>query len=250
MKKTSYLGLAVIIIVFGILTIPEIIDRVNEKEVVSSNRSDTREEREALAKELAYIEVDGERKKVPSFQFIDQEGDTISNDTYKGKVYVVEFFFSTCPSICPIMKDNLKQVQEAFKNENDFGIASFSIDPQHDTPEVLNQYAADNNIEHPNWHLMTGRGQEVYELANTGFNIYAGEDETVPGGFAHSGYFALVDQDGFIRSRLDQYGNPIIYYRGSVESGTVAQAGEETPQTDILIQDIKNLLSNGVQKDR
>ncbi|GAB2764924.1 SCO family protein [Salinimicrobium soli] len=246
MKNYSYIGVALIIVIFGILVIPEIIDRVNEKEVVSSNRSDTRDERAAAAEELAYIEIDGEAKKVPAFEFVNQEGDTISNETYKGKVYVVEFFFSTCPSICPIMKENLLEVQEEFKNENDLGIASFSIDATYDTPAVLKKYAATNGISHPNWHLMTGDGEKIFELANQGFNIYAGEDSTVPGGFAHSGYFALIDREGFLRSRKDQYGNPIIYYRGSVEKDAVPQPGEETPQTEELIQDIKNLLKDGI----
>ena len=85
--------------------------------------------------------VNGARKKVPTFEFVNQEGDTITNKDYSGKVYIVEFFFSTCPSICPIMKDNLIKVQKEFKDNPDFGIASFTIDPVHDTPEVLAKYA-------------------------------------------------------------------------------------------------------------
>ena len=245
MKKYSYIGVSFIILIFGIIVIPEIIDRVNEKEVVDSNRTDSREARAiASAEPLSYIELNGEKKKVPDFKFVDQNGDTISNKDYKGKVYVVEFFFSTCPTICPIMKENLVEVQNEFKEAKDFGIASFSIDPSHDTPEVLKKYAEDNNITHPNWHLMTGKSEDIYALANTGFNVFVGEDAEVPGGFVHSGYFALVDQDGYIRSRKDQFGNPLIYYRGSVEQGIEVQPGEEEPQTDILIQDIKKLLQN------
>lgn len=244
MKKYSYIGISFVILIFGILVIPEIIDRVGDNQVITENRSDAGDERRAASKKLAYIKIGEERKKVPAFEFVDQHGDTISNQDYLGKVYVVEFFFSTCPTICPVMKENLVAVQEAFSENEDFGIASFSIDPTHDTPEVLKTYAEKNSITHPNWHLLTGNGKEIYELANEGFSIYAGRDEQAEGGFAHSGYFALVDREGYIRSRKDRFGNPIIYYRGSVPRAALVEPGGEQPQTQILIQDIKNLLND------
>lgn len=244
MKNYSYIGISLVILIFGIIVIPEIIERVKDTEVVTSNRSDGQAERAASGEELEYIMVNGERKKVPSFKFIDQHGDTITNKDYEGKVYIAEFFFSTCPTICPIMKDNLVQVQDVFTGNEDFGIASFSIDPSHDTPEVLQEYAGNNNITHPNWHLLTGEREAIYDLANSGFNIYAGEDENAEGGFAHSGYFALVDREGYIRSRKDRYGNPIIYYRGSIPRKAIVEPGEEEPQIDILIADAKKLVND------
>ena len=244
MKNYSYIGISFVILIFGIIVVPEIIDRVSDREVVSSNRSDGQEERAAEGVDLEYIIVNGEKKKVPAFEFVDQHGDTITNQDYKGKVYIAEFFFSTCPTICPIMKDNLVQVQDVFAKNEDFGIASFSIDPQHDTPEVLKEYAARNNITHPNWHLLTGEREDIFNLANTGFNIYAGEDENAEGGFAHSGYFALVDREGYIRSRKDPHGNPIIYYRGSVPRNSIVKPGEEEPQIDMLIADAKKLVND------
>ncbi|MCC8359913.1 SCO family protein [Salinimicrobium sediminilitoris] len=244
MKNYSYIGISFVILIFGIIVVPEIIDRINEREVVSSNRSDGQEERASENIELEYIMVNQEKKKVPAFEFIDQHGDTITNKDYEGKVYIAEFFFSTCPTICPIMKENLVQVQDVFAKNDDFGIASFSIDPQHDTPGVLKEYAALNNITHPNWHLLTGKREEIYDLANSGFNIYAGEDENAEGGFAHSGYFALVDKEGYIRSRKDRHGNPIIYYRGSVPRKSIVEPGEEEPQIDILIADAKKLVND------
>jgi protein SCO1 len=99
--------------------------------------------------------------------------------------------------------------------EKEFGIASFTIDPAYDTPEVLKEYALNYGVTNPNWHFLTGDREKVYEMANTGFGIFADEDETVPGGFAHSGLFALIDKEGYVRSRADKFGNPIIYYRGS-----------------------------------
>lgn len=244
MKNYSYIGISLVILIFGIIFIPEIIDRVGTDKVVSSSRSDGQEERMASAEPLSYILVNGEKKKIPAFEFVDQHGDTISNKDYEGKVFIAEFFFSTCPTICPIMKDNLVAVQNEFKDHEDFGIASYSIDPVHDTPAVLKEYAKLNDIKHQNWHLMTGDREDIYELANSGFNIYAGQNPDADGGFEHSGYFALIDKEGYIRSRKDKFGNPIIYYRGSVERNKVAGAGQEEPQIDILIQDVKNLLND------
>lgn len=244
MKNYSYVGISLVILVFGILFIPKIIDRISDDEVVKSDRLNQKREKsnKDSGEPLSYIEIDGERKKAPQFEFVNQDGDTISNEDYKGKVYLVEFFFTTCPTICPIMNKNLVEIQDEFEDKNDFGIASFSIDPTHDTPEVLSEYAENYGINHPNWNLMTGDREKIYNLANKGFGLYAGEDADAAGGFAHQGMFALVDQEGYIRSRKDQFGNPVIYYRGSVERNKSVIPGEEEPQIDILIEDIKKLL--------
>lgn len=244
MKNNSYIGISLVILVFGIIFIPKIIDRIKDGEVVTSDRlNQKRENKEKDPGEaLSYIVIDGERKKAPQFEFINQEGDTISNEDYKGKVYLVEFFFTTCPTICPIMNKNLVEIQDEFENNNNFGIASFTIDPAHDTPQVLADYAESYGIDHPHWNLMTGDREKIYELANKGFGLYAGEDAEAAGGFAHQGMFALVDKEGYIRSRKDQFGNPLIYYRGSVERNKSVAQEEEQPQIDILIEDIKKLL--------
>ncbi|SKB46753.1 protein SCO1/2 [Salegentibacter holothuriorum] len=243
-RKYSYIGLSLIILVFGIIFIPKIVETISSGEVVKADRLNMKDEKKVTNsdKELTYIEINGRKKKAPDFQLINQEGDTITSEDYLGKVYVAEFFFTTCPTICPIMNQNLVEVQSEFKDRNDFGIASFSIDPKHDTPEVLKSYAENYGIDHPNWNLLTGEKDAIYGLANGGFNIYAGENSEVPGGFAHQGLFALVDKEGYIRSRLDKYGNPIIYYRGSIERNKSVVEGEEEPQIDILIEDIKKLL--------
>lgn len=242
--KKSYIGISLVILVFGIIFIPRIVDRISEDEVVSSNRLNVQREKpvKKSGASLSYIEINGEKKKAPNFEFINQEGDTISNEDYKGKVYLVEFFFTTCPTICPVMNRNLVEIQNEFEDEEDFGIASFSIDPAHDTPEVLSNYAEKYGIDHPHWNLMTGEKENIYELANKGFGIYAGEDANAAGGFAHQGMFALIDKKGYIRSRKDRFGNPVIYYRGSVERNKSVAQGEEEPQIDILIEDIKKLL--------
>ena len=242
--KNSYIGISLVILVFGIIFIPKIIDRIGKDEVVSSDRLNVKKEKseKASGEELAYIVLDGEKKKAPQFQFVNQDGDTISNADYEGKVYLVEFFFTTCPTICPIMNKNLVEIQDEFEAAEDFGIASFTIDPMHDTPDVLAEYAENHGIDHPNWNLLTGEREEIYKLANKGFGIYAGESAEAAGGFAHQGMFALIDKDGYIRSRRDQFGNPVIYYRGSVERNKSVAQGEEEPQIDVLIEDIKKLL--------
>ncbi len=239
MKNKSYIGISLIILIFGIIFIPRIIDRVRNNDIVESDRLNLKEKEPG---KLVYIEQYEGKKKVPDFKFINQDGDTITNKDFLGKVYVVEFFFTTCPSICPVMSRNLVTIQDEFKGSDNFGIASFTIDPEHDTPAVLKQYAGNYGVTNPHWHFLTGERQKIYELANTGFGIYANEDETVPGGFAHSGLFALIDKEGYVRSRLDRHGNPIIYYRGHIDPKKPVSDVEETSQIDILIEDINNLL--------
>ena len=244
-KKTnySYIGIAFIILVFGIYFVPKIIDRIANGDVSRTEDRDykVREVKPELS-DLAFIEINGKAKKVPPFSFMDQNGKTISNKDYEGKVFVIEFFFTTCPTICPRMNANLVQVQNAFNGFENFGVASFTINPENDTPKVLKEYAEHYGITNPNWHLMTGNQDTIYKLANEGFNLYTAADGEVEGGFEHSGNFALVDKNGFIRSRKDMSGNPMIYYNGMVsESEKVDEAGQAQEIT-ILKEDIAKLL--------
>jgi protein SCO1/2 len=203
-KNYSYIGIAFIILLFGIYTVPKVVARF---------------------------------QPVPEFEFINQDGITITNKNYAGKVYVVEFFFSTCPSICPIMNQKMGTIQDAFFGNPNFGIASISITPEIDTQAVLKEYAKANGITHRNWHLLTGKPyDEVITLAKQGFKLYVGKGEEEHGGFEHSGYFALVDKDGFIRSRKDDNGNTIIYYNALEDNGFPDQIKE-------LKEDIKILLN-------
>ncbi|RKS55956.1 protein SCO1/2 [Gillisia mitskevichiae] len=241
MNNKSYIGISLVILIFGIIFIPKIIDRITNDEVVKNDRLNIGKGL-TNSDELSYIELYGENKKVPDFKFVNQNGDTISNNDYLGKVYIVEFFFTTCPSICPIMNKNLVEVENELGENKDFGIVSITIDPNHDTPKVLKEYAENYEIDNPNWNFLTGDKEAIYSLANKGFGIFANTDSTVPGGFAHSGLFALVDREGYVRSRLDKFGNPIIYYKGSIERGASVLEGEEEPQIDILIEDLKKLL--------
>jgi protein SCO1/2 len=246
MKKTnySYVGIAFIILVFGILFVPKIIDRISNNDITrEESRSKKASTQVDNNEELAFLEINGEAKKVPEFSFTDQYGNIITNKDYEGKVYLVEFFFTTCPTICPRMTKNLVQIQNNFQGYKDFGVASFTINPDNDTSEVLKTYAENYGITNPNWHLMTGDIDEIYKLANEGFNLYTAADENAAGGFEHSGNFALIDRNGFIRSRRDDFGNAMIYYNGIVsEEERYDEEGIEE-EISILKEDIAKLLN-------
>ena len=211
MKNKSYIGISFIILLFGIYTVPKVVAYFSES---SLHKFD----------------------KVPAFEFTDQHGATITNESFKDKVYVVEFFFTTCPTICPIMNEKMVTIQNEFFGNPNFGIASISINPTNDTTSILKAYADEYKVSSPNWHMLSGKSQEeVFDLAKTGFKLYAGVGNEEVGGFEHSGLFALIDKEGYIRSRYDEYGNPIMYYRALKEN-------EFNDQISELKQDIKLLL--------
>lgn len=192
MKKNSYIAVTFVILVFGIYAIPKIIARFSEKELLKF-------------------------EKVPEFEFTSQDNELVTNANFNNKVYVVEFFFTSCPTICPRMNENMVKIQNEFYGNPDFGIASVSIDPERDSPEVLKAYAKDKGATLKNWFFLTGDKEDVYSFSNDGFKLYAGENKDVEGGFEHSGLFALIDKDGYIRSRTVVNGeieNPIKFYNG------------------------------------
>jgi len=247
MKKTSYsyVGVSFIILIFGIIVVPRIIDRIQNNDVVSTDgRSKDVQMTVSDETPLSYLIINGEAKKVMPFQFVNQDGTMISNADFVGKVYLVEFFFSTCPTICPKMNKNLVDIQNTFPDRHDFGIASFTINPEYDTQAVLKTYADDYGVTNPNWHFMTGDKDAIYNLANTGFNLYAAEVEGAEGGFEHSGNFALIDKEGYIRSRTDAFGNPKIYYKGIISQAEQFDEDGESEDISALKEDILKLLEN------
>ena len=196
--KKSYIGLAFIILIFGIWVVKEINARYYSKSDLFEIGS------------------------APRFELTNQDGKIVTDQDYLGKVYVLEFFFSTCPTICPKMNQNMLKLQDEFgKNEN-FGIASITINPENDTPEVLKEHAKHLGVTMNSWNMLTGDRNYIYDLSNKGFNLYAKENKNVSGGFEHSGLFALIDKEGNIRCRKDEFGNPILYYDGIEESGIKA----------------------------
>jgi protein SCO1/2 len=247
MKKTSYsyVGVSFIILIFGIIVVPRIIDRIQNNDITRTDgRSKDVQMTVSDTTPLSYLIINGEAKKVMPFQFVNQDGNTISNTNFAGKVYLVEFFFSSCPTICPKMNKNLVDILNTFPDRPDFGIASFTINPEYDTQAVLKTYAENYGVTNPNWHFMTGDKDAIYNLANTGFNLYAAQVEGADGGFEHSGNFALIDKEGYIRSRTDAFGNPKIYYKGIISQAEQFDEDGESEDISALKEDILKLLEN------
>ena len=233
-----------LILILGLVFVPRIVNRLKNDDISrSESRSIKFDNFEKNIEPLPYLLVNNERKKVPDFKFINQNEKLVSNKDYLGKVYIVEFFFTTCTTICPIMNTNLVHIQNSFTAFPDFGIASFSINPEYDTSEVLRLYAKDNDITNPNWNLMTGDVNEIYKLANDGFNLYTAASSDFVDGFEHSGYFAIIDKEGYIRSRVDEFGNPKIYYKGSVDFNEKLDNNGEAEEITFLKEDLLKLLN-------
>ncbi len=159
---------------------------------------------------------------IEDFQFLNQNQDTISEEKVKGKIFVADFFFTSCPTICPQMKKQLMRVYEKYAVNDQFLILSHTIDPKYDTPEVLNDYAEKLGVSAKTWHFLTGQPMnEVYRHAKNSYMVVAEQDEKAAGGFAHGGQFLLVDSELRIRGVYD---------------GTLAE------QVDVLMEDIELLL--------
>ncbi len=225
MKNKSYIWVSLVVLVFGIIFVPKIIDRAKRGDVVRGRDLDKVENNVKGEGELFTL------AKAPKFELTDQNGKKITNADYTGKVYVLEFFFTTCPTICPKMNQNMLELQKKFFGNPNFGIASITINPETDTQKVLKEHADALGVKSENWHMLTGNRDYIYDLANKGFNLYAGTDPNAEAGFEHSGMFALIDKDGNIRCRKDAYGNPTAYYDGIEKEGVEA-----------IMQDIQILL--------
>jgi protein SCO1/2 len=157
---------------------------------------------------------------IPPFKFIDQYGDSISNKNLDGKIYVADFFFTSCPSICPIMQRNMLNVYNAFKDTSDVKILSFTIDPKYDSVAVLKKYADKLGVKGNTWWFLQGKKDETYRLAEKNYLVAVGKDSTVAGGYVHQGYFVLVDKQKRVRGSYD---------------------GTKQDQVAQLIEDIKTL---------
>ncbi len=153
-------------------------------------------------------------RRAPEFVFTDQNGELFSSDSLVGRIYVVDFFFTTCPSICPIMTANMTKLHERFGHYDGFELVSITVDPKRDTPSALKEYAVNRKIDSPKWHFLTGDRDSLYTVAYK-FLSSAMEDNSAPGGFLHTEYFVLVDKEGNLRSRDDEHGNIIGVYDGT-----------------------------------
>ena len=183
------------------------------------------------------LEIIGEEGySIDEFSFINQNNDTITKDSLTGSIYVANFFFTSCPSICPIMTKNMSYLQDKLSVYPDIRFLSHTVDPDNDTPEKLHSYVnlmqqKNISIDLSNWDFLTGDKDKLYETAANYF-VNASADSLAPGGFLHSEYFVLIDKQGRVRSGIDKNGNAVGAYDGTNEA-----------QIKDLINDIKVLMA-------
>ena len=140
---------------------------------------------------------------VGDFKLVNQNKDTVSQKTTENKIYVADFFFATCQSICPQMSHELIRVQENFKNDHEFLILSHTVNPSHDSSEVLNAYAGKYGAVKNKWHFLTGNKKVIYDLALNDYLVNALQDDGSAEGFLHSELFLLIDKQKRIRGMYD-----------------------------------------------
>jgi len=163
---------------------------------------------------------------IPAFKAANQYGDSVGSKSLQNNIYVADFFFTTCPSICPVMQRNMLAVYKAFKDTADVKIISFTIDPKHDSVPVLKKYADNLGISGNSWWLLRGDRDTVYQLASS-FLVGVKADSSTPGGYIHDGYFVLIDKQKHIRGTYD---------------------GTDPKQVDQLVADIKMLKTETTTK--
>ena len=147
--------------------------------------------------------TDSVEHSIPDFQFVSQDGDIVSGRTMAGKIYVADFFFTTCPTICPKMKTQLKRVYDRFKGNPNVMLLSHTIDPTHDSVAVLREFALSLGVEGKQWLFVTGDKEKIYDIGQNSYMVSAAEDASAPGGVVHSGAFILVDTKKHIRGIYD-----------------------------------------------
>jgi protein SCO1/2 len=156
--------------------------------------------------DLEYKKVDGKTivdtvyPTIPNFSYLNEDSVIVTNKTYKNKVWVAEFFFATCPTICPIMNTQLKNLNRETKQYAEhIQFLSFTINPSNDKPSILKNYRKTHGIEAKNWAFLTGDEAATHRLGIENFQIFAGRDDEAAGGYAHSGAFSLIDKSGYVR---------------------------------------------------
>jgi len=147
--------------------------------------------------------IDTVYQTIPAFKYINQYGDSTGSKNLDGKIYVADFFFTSCPSICPIMQRNMLNVYNAFKDNADFKIISFTIDPKHDSVPVLKNYADKLGVTGNSWWFLRGDRDSVYRIASNSYLVGVSQDSTAAGGYVHQGYFVLIDKQKRVRGSYD-----------------------------------------------
>ena len=179
---------------------------------------------------------EGNDHKISSFSFINQESNIINSDSMLGNIYIADFFFTTCPTICPVMTKNMAYVQKKLNVYPNIKFLSHTVNPTIDTPERFLEYIEEmrqNNImiNLNNWDFVTGEKDDIYEIAKSYF-VNVSPDSLAPGGFLHSEYFVLVDKEGRVRSGIDKAGNVLGVYDGTNDA-----------QMKDLVNDVKVLMA-------
>lgn len=159
---------------------------------------------------------------IPPFSFISQDSLAVTNGTFEGKAYVADFFFISCPTICPKVKKNMLRIYDKYQDNDGLLLLSHTIDPKRDTVGRLKQYADNLGVASQKWFFVTGEKDDIYAIADDYMSI-AKEDPEAPGGFDHSGWVLLIDKQGHIRSFAD---------------------GTDAAKVDQFMQDIDWLLAN------
>lgn len=156
-----------------------------------------------------FKEIDGKLDTIyhtiPEFTFFDQDSLAVTLASFDDKIYIADFFFGTCPTICPIMKQQMLRVYDRFKDNPEFGILSHTIDPAHDTVAYLKDFSMRLGVPDSKvWKFVTGDQDEIYRIGSAeGYLVPVGEDADAPGGFIHSGAFILIDKEKRIRGLYD-----------------------------------------------
>jgi len=178
----------------------------------------------------------GNNHMIGEFSFLNQDSNVINNDSMLGNIYIADFFFTSCPTICPVMTRNMAYVQEKLKVYPDLRFLSHTVDPDTDTPEKFLDYINEMKqynimINLNNWDFVTGEKDAIYEIAKSYF-VNVSPDSLAPGGFLHSEYFVLIDKEGRVRSGIDKSGNVLGVYDGTNDA-----------QMKDLVNDVKVLMA-------
>jgi protein SCO1/2 len=149
------------------------------------------------------IIVDSSFRTIPAFKLLNQDSAVVTEKDFDGTIYVADFFFTSCPTICPTMHRNLLKVYKKYQNNPEVKFASHTIDVKYDTPSRMKAYATKLGVKGTQWEYLWGTRDEIYALAERNYLVAAQEDKNAPGGFVHQGYLVLVDKEKRIRGAYD-----------------------------------------------
>jgi len=147
--------------------------------------------------------VDTIYQTIPSFSFLNQDSLPVTEKTLADKIYVADFFFTSCPTICPVMHRNLMKVYEKYKGHPDVKLVSHTIDYKYDVPSRLKKYADKMGVEGTQWEFLWGTKESIYTIAQNSYLVSVNEDKNGPGGYVHQGFLVLVDKEKRIRGAYD-----------------------------------------------